>query len=68
LATSSSARLCGRASPGKYLQRLVVVGADGRPCGWRAALVRTLLQVVEANPLLFGRLPAGIAILVSKRN
>jgi uncharacterized RDD family membrane protein YckC len=55
-------------TPGKYLQGLVVVGADGHPCGWRAALVRTLLRAVEANPLLFGGLPAGLAILASKRN
>ena len=55
-------------TPGKYLQGLVVVGADGRPRGWRAALVRTLLRIVEANPLLFGGLPAGVAVLTSKRN
>jgi uncharacterized RDD family membrane protein YckC len=55
-------------TPGKYLQGLVVVGADGRPCGWRAALVRTLLRVLEANPLLFGGLPAGLVIIVSERN
>jgi uncharacterized RDD family membrane protein YckC len=36
-------------------------------CGWRAALIRTLLRVVGASPLLFGGLPAGVAILVSKR-
>jgi uncharacterized RDD family membrane protein YckC len=55
-------------TPGKYLQGLVVVGADGLSCGWRAALVRTLLRVVEANPLLFGGLPAGLVILASKHN
>lgn len=55
-------------TPGKYLQGLVVVGADGRPCGWRAALIRTLLRVVEANPLLFGGIPAGVAIVASERN
>jgi uncharacterized RDD family membrane protein YckC len=55
-------------TPGKYFQGLVVVGADGSPCGWRAALVRTLLRVLEANPLLLGGLPAGVTILVSKRN
>lgn len=53
---------------GKYLQGLVVVNFDGGRCGWRAALVRTLLRVVEANPLLFGGLPAGLAVLASKRN
>jgi uncharacterized RDD family membrane protein YckC len=55
-------------TPGKYLQGLVVVGADGGPCGWRAALIRTLLRVLEVNPLLFGGLPAGVTILTSKRN
>jgi uncharacterized RDD family membrane protein YckC len=55
-------------TPGKYLQGLVVVGADGGPCGWRAVLIRTLLRVLEANPLLLGGLPAGAAILASKRN
>lgn len=55
-------------TPGKYFQGLVVVGADGRRCGWSAALVRTLLRVLEANPLLFGGVPAGVAVLASKRN
>lgn len=49
--------LWSRRTPGKYLKGLAIVGADGRPCGWRAALVRTLVRVVEANPLLFGGLP-----------
>jgi uncharacterized RDD family membrane protein YckC len=31
-------------------------------------LVRTLLRLLEANPLLFGGLPAGVAILLSGRN
>lgn len=55
-------------TPGKYLQGLVVVDPSGGRCGWRRSLVRTLLRVVEANPLLFGGLPAGLAILASKRN
>jgi uncharacterized RDD family membrane protein YckC len=55
-------------TPGKYLQGLIVVDPSGGRCGWRRALVRTLLRVVEANPLLFGGLPAGIAILASERN
>jgi uncharacterized RDD family membrane protein YckC len=55
-------------TPGKYLQGLVVVDPSGGRCGWRRALVRTLLRVVEANPLLLGGLPAGIAILASERN
>lgn len=55
-------------TPGKYLQGLVVVDPSGGRCGWRRALLRTLVRVVEANPLLFGGLPAGVDILVSKRN
>jgi uncharacterized RDD family membrane protein YckC len=55
-------------TPGKYLQGLVVVDPSGGRCGWRRALVRTLLRVVEANPLLFGGLPAGVTILASERN
>lgn len=55
-------------TPGKYLQGLKVVDPSGGHCGWRRSLVRTLLRVVEANPLLFGGLPAGLAILASKRN
>jgi uncharacterized RDD family membrane protein YckC len=50
-------------TPGKYLQGLMVVDPSGGRCGWRRALVRMLLRVVEANPLLFGGLLAGIAIL-----
>jgi uncharacterized RDD family membrane protein YckC len=55
-------------TPGKYLQGLVVVTHDGRRCGWRGALVRTLLRLLEANPLLFGGVPAGVAILTTKHN
>jgi uncharacterized RDD family membrane protein YckC len=55
-------------TPGKYLQGLVVVDTSGGRCGWRRALLRTLLRIVEANPLLFGGLPAGIVILASERN
>jgi uncharacterized RDD family membrane protein YckC len=55
-------------TPGKYLQGLMVVDPSGGRCGWRRALLRTLLRVVEANPLLLGGLPAGVAILASERN
>ncbi len=55
-------------TPGKYVQGLVVTDASGGRCGWRRALIRTLLRIIEANPLLFGGLPAGVAILASKRN
>jgi uncharacterized RDD family membrane protein YckC len=46
----------------------VVIDLSGGRCGWRRALVRTLLRAAETDPLLFGELPARVAILVSKRN
>jgi uncharacterized RDD family membrane protein YckC len=55
-------------TPGKYLQGLVVVDPSGGRCGWRRAFIRTLLRVLEANPLLLGGLPAGLIIVASGRN
>lgn len=55
-------------TPGKYVQGLVVVDSSGGRCGWRRAAVRTLLRILEANPLLFGGLPAGLVIMASERN
>jgi uncharacterized RDD family membrane protein YckC len=40
---------------------------DGRPCGVRESLIRTLTRIIEANPLLFGGLPAGIVVMSSER-
>jgi hypothetical protein len=36
-------------TPGKYLQGLVVVGSDGRPCGWRAATSSTTSRTGRAG-------------------
>ena len=54
-------------TPGKLFQGLVIRKLDGSRCGWRAALIRFALRVIEINPLLLGCLPAGIAILATKR-
>jgi uncharacterized RDD family membrane protein YckC len=54
-------------TPGKYLQGLMVVDPSGGRCGWRRALLRTVLRVVEANPLLFGGLPAGVLVVSARR-
>jgi uncharacterized RDD family membrane protein YckC len=54
-------------TPGKFFQGLVIRKLDGSPCGWKEALIRFALRVIEINPLLFGGLPAGIAILITKR-
>jgi uncharacterized RDD family membrane protein YckC len=52
-------------SPGKIVFGLWVRRAEGGPCSWQQAGVRTLARLIEVNPLLFGNLPAGIAILAS---
>ena len=54
-------------SPGKLFQGLVIRQLDGTRCGWKAALIRFACRIVEINPMLLGGLPAGIAILCTKR-
>ena len=53
---------------GKYFQGLVVRKLDGSPCDWKAALIRGALRIIEVNPLLFGGLPAGLAVISTKRH
>ncbi len=52
---------------GKRLARLEVRGADGTLAGWRESAIRTALRLVEANPILFGSIPAGLFVTFSKR-
>jgi len=52
---------------GKYFQGLIVRKLDGSRCDWKGSLIRGGLRILEVNPLLLGGLPAGIAILSSKR-
>jgi uncharacterized RDD family membrane protein YckC len=52
---------------GKYFQGLIVRKLDGSRCDWKASLIRGGLRILEVNPLLLGGLPAGIAIVSSKR-
>jgi uncharacterized RDD family membrane protein YckC len=54
-------------SLGKLITGLKVVDKDGRAPGLWRALLRTLLRLFEVNPLLFGGVPAGIAVLCTKR-
>src|SRR5262245_43102344 len=54
-------------TPGKFFQGLVIRRLDGTRCGWKAAVIRFACRIVEINPLLLGGLPAGIAILYTKR-
>jgi uncharacterized RDD family membrane protein YckC len=52
-------------TPGKFLQGLVVRKLDGSPSDVRATLIRTVARILEANPILLGGIPAGIAIISS---
>jgi len=52
---------------GKFFQGLVVRKLDGSPCDWTGALIRGATRIIEVNPLLFGGLPAGLAIMASER-
>lgn len=52
---------------GKYILRIQVVREDGRPPGFVKSLVRTLLRLLETNPILVGAFPAGICALVTKK-
>lgn len=54
-------------TPGKFMQGLVVRNIDGSRCNLKSHLIRTLARVLEANPILLGGLPAGIAIISSAR-
>ena len=55
------------ATLGKRIFGLRVVQLDGRTAGWVASLWRTLLRLLEVNPVLFGAIPGGLAVTWSKR-
>jgi uncharacterized RDD family membrane protein YckC len=54
-------------SLGKLATGLRVVDKAGRPPGLWKAVIRTLLRLLEVNPFLLGGIPAGIAVLASRR-
>src|SRR5258708_11779815 len=54
-------------TPGKFMQGLVVRNIDGTRGSLRSHLIRTIARLLEANPILFGGIPAGIAIISSAR-
>jgi uncharacterized RDD family membrane protein YckC len=55
------------ATLGKLLFGLRVLRLDGTRAAWREAGLRTLLRVLEVNPLVFGVLPGGLIVAFSKR-
>lgn len=51
---------------GKLVLRIRVVDNDFNPPGIGKAFIRTILRLIEVNPLLFGGIPAGIIAASSK--
>jgi uncharacterized RDD family membrane protein YckC len=47
------------------MQGLVVRNIDGTRASLKGHLIRTIARVLEANPILLGGIPAGIAIFSS---
>ncbi len=54
-------------TPGKFMQGLVVRNIDGTRASLKGHLIRTIARVLEANPILLGGIPAGIAIISSAK-
>jgi uncharacterized RDD family membrane protein YckC len=52
---------------GKWIAHVKVVDEQGQIPGIGKAVIRTLLRLVEVNPILAGGLPAGIVVLTSKK-
>src|SRR5262249_42169908 len=52
---------------GKMLLGLKVVDDLGNPPGLVKETIRTIIRAFEVNPLLMGGIPAGIAVLASKK-
>jgi uncharacterized RDD family membrane protein YckC len=53
---------------GKALFALEVQTLSGGPCTLSGAVWRNVLRLLEANPVLLGPIPGGIAIVLSQRN
>jgi uncharacterized RDD family membrane protein YckC len=53
---------------GKLAAKIRVVSANGDSPGFKKAFLRTILRLLEVNPLLFGAIPAGIAVIASKNH
>lgn len=52
---------------GKLITGLKIVDAEGKTPNIGRVLIRTLFRLLEVNPGLFGGIPAGIAVLATKR-
>ena len=52
---------------GKLITGLRVVKADGTKCGVIAALMRSVLRIIDTNPAFLGPVPAFASIFFSKK-
>ena|SRR5215471_4658891 len=52
-------------TPGKFFQGLVIRDINGGRCTAKQILLRTAARLLEANPILLGGIPAGIAVFSS---
>lgn len=52
---------------GKFTCRIIAVNAEGRPPVLWKSFIRSLIRLLETNPLLIGGLPAGISVLASDK-
>jgi uncharacterized RDD family membrane protein YckC len=52
-------------TPGKIWWGLVVRDVHGAKCNAKQIFIRTLTRIFEANPILFGGLPAGLLVATS---
>ncbi|ASR49548.1 RDD family protein [Paenibacillus kribbensis] len=52
---------------GKFVLRIQVVNGEGRSPGLVKSLIRTLIQLVDTNPLFFLGLPAGVCVLATPK-
>ncbi|MFC5471590.1 RDD family protein [Cohnella suwonensis] len=52
---------------GKFFLRIQAVNEEGRVPGFVKSLIRTVLRLVDTNPLLMGGLPAGISVLATRK-
>jgi uncharacterized RDD family membrane protein YckC len=50
---------------GKWCCDLRIRTLAGKKCRWWQMSIRSILRVLEVNPLLFGALPAGVALLLT---
>lgn len=55
-----------RTTPMKYLTGLTIRNFDGGPASFRQSVIRTLLRVIDFNPMLLGGLPAGLMIILTR--